>query len=141
MNFVGFVQSHRRSILVIMFALAAAGVFAAVSLPVGLFPQVSFPRVRISIDAGDRPADQMMLLVTRPMEQAIRPVPGVVDLRSTTSRGSAQIQIDVGWGRDMVATTNQVAAAIAQAMPSLPPARPTTWSGWTQRRSPSLPMD
>lgn len=120
MSFVGFVDRHRRSILVIMFALAAAGVFAAISLPVGLFPQVSFPRVRVTIDAGDRPADQMMLLVTRPMEQAIRPVPGVVDLRSTTSRGSAQIQIDVGWGRDMVATTNQVAAAIAQAMPSLP---------------------
>ena len=103
-----------------MFALAAAGVFAAVSLPVGLFPQVSFPRIRVSIDAGDQPADQMMLLVTRPMEQAIRPVPGVVDLRSVTSRGSAQIQIDVGWGRDMVATTNQVAAAIAQALPTLP---------------------
>jgi len=119
-SFVGFVERHRRSILVVMFALAAAGVFAAISLPVGLFPQVSFPRVRISIDAGDRPADQMMLLVTRPMEQAIRPVPGIVDLRSTTSRGSAQIQLDVGWGRDMVATTNQVAAAIAQAMPSLP---------------------
>jgi multidrug efflux pump subunit AcrB len=119
-SFVGFVDRHRRSILVVMFALAAAGVFAAVSLPVGLFPQVSFPRIRISIDAGDRPADQMMLLVTRPMEQAIRPVPGIVELRSTTSRGSAQIQIDVGWGRDMVATTNQVAAAIAQAMPSLP---------------------
>ena len=59
MNFVGFVDRHSRSILVVMFALAAAGVFAAVSLPVGLFPQISFPRVRISIDAGDRPADQM----------------------------------------------------------------------------------
>ncbi|MEA2745176.1 MAG: hypothetical protein QOG25_3547, partial [Acetobacteraceae bacterium] len=92
-SFVGFVDRHRRSILVVMFALAAAGVFAAVSLPVGLFPQVSFPRIRITIDAGDRPADQMMLLVTRPMEQAIRPVPGIVELRSTTSRGSAQIQI------------------------------------------------
>ena len=126
MSFVGFIERHRRSIVVVMFALAAAGVFAAVSLPVGLFPQVSFPRIRVSIDAGDRPADQTMLLVTRPMEQAIRPVPGVVDLRSVTSRGSAQIQIDVGWGRDMVATTNQVAASIAQALPALPPG--TTYS-------------
>ena len=126
MNFVGFVERHQRSILVVMFALAIAGVVAAVSLPVGLFPQVSFPRVRVSIDAGDRTADQMMLLVTRPMEQAIRPVPGIVDLRSTTSRGSAQIQLDVGWGRDMVATTNQISAAIAQAIPNLPPG--TTYS-------------
>ncbi|MDB5408919.1 MAG: transporter [Rhodospirillales bacterium] len=121
MSFVAWVERHGRSIIVMMVALAAAGAVAALSLPVGLFPQVSFPRVVISLDAGDRPADQMVLLVTRPVEQAIRLVPGVLEVRSVSSRGSARVSLDFGWGRDMIASALQVDAAIAQVLPSLPP--------------------
>ncbi|HVC61306.1 MAG TPA: efflux RND transporter permease subunit [Acetobacteraceae bacterium] len=126
MDFVARLERHRRSILVVMFALALAGAYAAISLPVGLFPQVSFPRVRIMLDAGDRPASQMVLLVTRPVEQAVRSVPGLLNVRSRTSRGSAQVQLDFGWGRDMVTTTLLVQSAIAQIMPTLPAG--TSWS-------------
>ncbi|HYZ23960.1 MAG TPA: efflux RND transporter permease subunit, partial [Rhodopila sp.] len=87
----------------------------------GLFPQVSFPRVVVDLDAGSRPADQTALLVTRPVEEAIRTVPGVQDVRSATTRGSAQISVDFGWGRDMVASTLLIDAAISQVLPSLPP--------------------
>jgi multidrug efflux pump subunit AcrB len=121
MNFVTWVERHGRSIVVMMAALAVAGAVAALSLPVGLFPQVSFPRVVIGLEAGDRPADQMVLLVTRPVEQAIRLVPGVLDVRSVSSRGSARVSLDFGWGRDMTASALQVDAAIAQVLPSLPP--------------------
>jgi CzcA family heavy metal efflux pump len=120
MNFATLVEHHRRSIIVITLALALAGIFSAFSLPVGLFPSVSFPRVVISLDAGDRPADQMTLLVTTPVEQAIRRVPGVLNVRSVSSRGSAQVSLDFGWGADMVSTTLQVESAIAQILPSLP---------------------
>jgi multidrug efflux pump subunit AcrB len=67
-------------------------------LPIGLFPQVSFPRVVVDLDAGSRPADQTALTVTRPVEEAIRALPGVRDVRSETSRGSAQISIDFRLG-------------------------------------------
>ena len=121
MSFAASVERHARSIVVIMIALAVAGIAAAVSLPVGLFPQVSFPRVVVDLSAGDRPAPEMALLVTKPVEQAIRSVPGVVEVRSATSRGSAQISIDFGWGRDMVATTLLVDTAVGRLVPSLPP--------------------
>ncbi|MDB5466326.1 MAG: efflux transporter permease subunit, partial [Phenylobacterium sp.] len=121
MNFVGFLEAQWRAILLVAFALAAAGLALAVSLPVGLFPQVSFPRVVVDLDAGSRPADQTALLVTRPVEEAIRMVPGVLDVRSETSRGSAQISIDFGWGRDMTASTLLVDAAVAKTLPTLPP--------------------
>jgi len=121
MNFVTQIERHARSILVIALALAIAGVFAAVSLPVGLFPQVSFPRVVVDLSSGDRPADQTALTLTRPVEEAVRSVPGVREVRSASSRGSAQISIDFGWGRDMIATTLLVDAAIAQVLPQLPP--------------------
>ncbi len=121
MRFADLLKDQARAILVVAFALAAAGIAAGLSLPVGLFPQTSFPRVVVDLDAGDRPADQTALLVTRPIEEAVRTVPGVQDVRSETTRGSAQISVDFGWGRDMQAGTLAVDAAIARALPTLPP--------------------
>lgn len=120
MSFSGFIARHVRTLLVIALAAAAGGIAAAVSLPIGLFPQVAFPRVVVDLNAGSRPAEQMTLQVTRPVEEAVRTVPGVQDVRSRTSRGSAQISINFGWGRDMTAATLLVDAAIAQALPGLP---------------------
>jgi CzcA family heavy metal efflux pump len=120
MNFVQWVEYHTRSILFVALALAVAGAFASTSLPVGLFPQVAFPRVQVSLDSGDRPADQMAQVVTRPVEEALRIIPGVQDVRSGSSRGSAQISIDFGWGRDMTAATLQVDTALSHIMSTLP---------------------
>jgi len=116
----GWIARHTRSILAVLAALALAGGFAAVILPRGLFPVVQFPRVVVNVDAGARPADQTALLVTVPLEQAVRRVPGVLRVRSTSSRGSAEVALDFAWGSDMVAVTTQVDAAIAQTLPSLP---------------------
>ncbi|HEX4597234.1 MAG TPA: efflux RND transporter permease subunit [Burkholderiaceae bacterium] len=115
-----WIASHRRSLLLLLLLPALAGLAAALSLPVTLFPDVQFPRVRITLDAGDRPAEQMALQVTTPVEQAIHNVPNVVDVRSTTSRGSAEISVFFDWGTDMVAATLQADAAIGQVMPQLP---------------------
>ena len=120
MSFVSVAERHGRSIVFVALALALAGAVLAVGLPVGLFPQVSFPRVVVSLDAGDRPADQTSVLVTRPVEEALRATPGVLNVRSRTTRGSSQISIDFGWGRDMVAATLNVDSAIAKVLPGLP---------------------
>jgi multidrug efflux pump subunit AcrB len=87
---------------------------------VSLFPYVDFPRVVVSLDAGDRAAERMMIEVTFPVEQVIRAVPGVRDLRSTTSRGSAEISVNFDWSQDMVAAMLQVQSAINQVLSSLP---------------------
>ena len=122
MTLGSWTQAHRRSILFLLAMLALAGLVAAFRLPVSLFPTVDFPRVVVSIDAGDQPAGQMEMLVTRPVEEAVRRVPGVRNVRSTTSRGSAEVSINFDWGRDMAAATLQVNAAIAQVQGTLPPA-------------------
>ena len=120
MRFEAMVARQSRAIIAVAVALALAGLVAAMSLPIGLFPQVSFPRVVVDLDAGSRPADQTAMLVTRPVEEVLRTIPGVADVRSETTRGAAQISIDFGWGRDMVASTLAVDAALARALPSLP---------------------
>ncbi len=120
MNFGAWMQLHRRSVLFFVLLLALAGAFSAFKLPVTLFPNVDFPRVEVTLDAGDRTAEQMTLQVTIPVEEAVRRVPGVMNVRSTTSRGSAEISVYFPWGTDMATATLQVNAAIAQRLPTLP---------------------
>lgn len=112
--------SQSRAIVLVALAMALAGIVAALALPIGLFPQVSFPRVVVDLDSGSRPADQTALTVTRPVEEAIRAIPGVQNVRSETSRGSAQISVDFGWGRDMIASTLLVDTAVGRVVPTLP---------------------
>ena len=120
MTFSAWVESHHRSLLTVAFALALAGVFAAISLPVGLFPVTSFPRIRIEVDAGSMPARQMLVEVTEPLEQVARAVPGAQEVTSTTSRGSGEIFVNFPWGYDMNQALLAVDAAFAQQLPSLP---------------------
>lgn len=113
---------HRRSILFALTLLAIAGLFVANRLPVSLFPQIIFPRVVINMDAGDRPAERMVIEATVPVEEAVRSVPGVLSVRSTTTRGSADISINFVWGIDMVSAMLQVESALNQIRSALPPA-------------------
>ena len=112
--------AHRRSILFLTTVLALGGLVSSFSLPVALFPQVNFPRIEVGLEAGDRPAERMAIEVTYPVEEAIRTVPGVRNLRSATSRGSTDISVNFDWGQDMVEAMLQVQSAINQVSATLP---------------------
>ncbi|WP_425230656.1 efflux RND transporter permease subunit [Sphingomonas sp.] len=113
-------ERHARALWLAAVLLVLGGVFAATRLPVSLFPHIDFPRVVVSIDAGERDPAQMAAQITRPIEIALRGVPGVSHLRSTTSRGSAEVALDFPWSQDMVAATLATQAALATALPDLP---------------------
>lgn len=121
MTALATVRRRPRPLLFLVAMLALSGIVAGINLPVALFPQIQFPRVVVSAEAGDRPVEQMELQVTRVLEQALRGVPGVQGVRSTTSRGSAEISVTFAWGTDMVDATLQAESAVAQALPLLPP--------------------
>ena len=122
MKIAPWAQQNARAILFVLALLAVAGAASVLRLPVLLFPQVSFPRVRVSLDAGDRPAERMVIEVTRPVEEAVRAIPGVTGVRSTSSRGSADVDVDFDWGHDMVAAESQVNEGISRILGSLPAA-------------------
>ncbi len=120
MNFVAWMQAHRRSVLFLLGLLVLGGFVAAWTLPVALFPHVEFPRIVVSLDAGDRPAERMTVEVTMPVEEAVRSVPGLRSLRSNSSRGSSEISINFDWGQDMISAMLQVESAINQTLSALP---------------------
>ena len=121
-----WLQLHSRSLLVVTILLAIGGGLAVFSLPVALFPDIQFPRIVVSVDAGDRPADRMILEVTQPLEQGLRGVPDVQDIRSTSSRGTAEISVNFAWGTDMITALLQAESAVNKLLPTLPPG--TTFS-------------
>ncbi len=121
MNFTRWAQSHARSIVFLIIVLAIGGAMSGWNLPVALFPHVDFPRVRVSVDAGDRPAERMAVEVTYPVEEALRAIPGVRHIRSTTSRGSNEISVNFDWGEDMVQAMLQAQSELNRILPSLPP--------------------
>lgn len=112
---------HRRSILFALTLCAVAGLFVMQSLPVSLFPQVIFPRIVINMSAGDKPAERMLIEATIPVEEAVRAVPGVLNVRSTTSRGSTDVSINLAWGLDVMSAMLQVEAAVNHIRTNLPP--------------------
>lgn len=120
MNLAAFGERHARALFFLTGTLTLAGFVVATQLPVSLFPTVSFPRVQVLADAGDRPADRMMVEVTRVLEEAVGAVPGLVTVRSVTSRGSCDISLNFRWGLDMDTTLALVEGAIQQVRRTLP---------------------
>ncbi len=116
-----FVEAQGRAVIIIVLGMALAGVVFMFHIPVAIFPQTDFPRVVILVDNGIAPVDIEMATVTRPIEEAVRLVPGITDVRSVTARGSTEINIFFRWNVDIVAALNQVQGRIGQIMPTLPP--------------------
>jgi CzcA family heavy metal efflux pump len=112
---------YSKSIVFSIAILTAVGIYEALSLPVAVFPTTNFPRVIIGVDSGVMPIEQMEVTVTRPLEQAVNGVPGLQQVRSVTSRGSAEINLFFDWTVDMVETLQYVDAAVSRIQSSLPP--------------------
>src|SRR4051794_36166994 len=111
---------HGKPIIFVILTLIAVGAYLALSIPVSIFPETNFPRIVVGIDNGVFPIDQMLVTVTRPIEEAVNTVPGLEHLWSITSRGTAEVDLFFSWKMDMNLTLQLVNAAMARAQSSLP---------------------
>jgi len=115
-----WIAQHSRPVIFLILTLGLLGAYLAFTIPVSVFPSTDFPRVLIGVDNGVMPIDQMTVMVTRPIEEAVNSVPGLLTVRSTTSRGSAEIDLFFRWDVDMFQTLQYVNAAISRVQPELP---------------------
>src|SRR5215469_17010925 len=111
---------HGKPIIFVILTLVAVGIYMALNIPVAVFPETNFPRIVVGVDNGVAPIDQMMVTVTRPIEEALNSVQGLDHLWSVTSRGTVEIDLFFDWNVDMYRTLELVNAALARAQPSLP---------------------
>jgi len=123
-----FAIRHRLAIIFMVVAVCLAGVYSALRMPSSVFPETDFPRCVILIDCGVMPADEMMATITRPIEEAMKDIPGVVQVRSATGRGSAEVNVFFNWQVDMVESELYVLNRVAQLKGTLPAnAKTTVW--------------
>src|SRR5882724_11500953 len=120
-SFLGrFATRHSLSVMFIAAVLCLGGLLSALHLPSSVFPQTDFPRVVVLVDNGIMPADEMMATITRPIEEAMKEIPGALSVRSATKRGSAQINIFFNWQVDMQRSELYVLGRLSQIRSDLP---------------------
>lgn len=115
-----WVARHSKSVIFLILTLAAVGMYVVFTIPVAVFPSTNFPRVIIGVDNGVMPIDQMMVTITRPLEEAVNSVEGLESVQSVTSRGSAEIDLYFNWNVDMFRTLQSVNSAVARVQTTLP---------------------
>lgn len=111
---------HSKSIIFLIIVLAIVGMYVGLQVPVAVFPTTNFPQIKIGVDNGVMPIEQMEVTITRPIEQAVNSVPGLEAVRSTTSRGSAEVALFFNWNVDMILTLQLVNSAVSRIQSSLP---------------------
>src|SRR3954469_17949924 len=115
-----FFVAYKNPLTVVIALVIAGGVFVYSRLQTSLFPEITFPKIKIIADAGLQPVNKMMVTVTQPLENAIKQVPDLADIRSITSRGSCEISAFMNWNADVDLSQQRIESRIAQVRNSLP---------------------
>ena len=115
-----FFVKHKSGLSTIIFLLLLGGVFAYSKMQTSLFPEITFPKIKVIADAGQQPVDKMMVTVTKPLENAIKKIPNLKTVRSTTSRGSCEISAFIDWKSDLDVSKQHIESRINQIRSNLP---------------------
>jgi len=115
-----YLLAHRKPISLVLALIIVGGIFAYTKLQTSLFPEITFPKIKVIADEGLQPVNKMMVTVTKPLENAIKQVPGLQTVRSTTSRGSCEISAYMDWNADIDISLQKIQSSIDQVKNDLP---------------------
>src|SRR5258705_13449605 len=115
-----FFITHKNSLTVFIALIIMGGIYIYSRLQTSLFPEITFPKIKIIADAGLQPVDKMMVTVTKPLENAIKRVPDLADIRSITSRGSCEISAFMNWNSNIDVNQQHIESKISEIRNLLP---------------------
>jgi CzcA family heavy metal efflux pump len=113
-------MSHKKPVGLVLAIIIVAGLFVFSKLQTSLFPEITFPKIKVIAEEGLQPVNKMMVTVTKPLEDAIKRVPDLQMVRSTTSRGSCEISAFMDWNADIDVSLQKVQAEIDEIKGDLP---------------------
>src|SRR5881275_3155139 len=115
-----FFVSYKNPLAVVVVFLIMGGAFAYSKMQTALFPEITFPKIKIIADAGQQPVDKMMITVTRQLENAVKQVPDLQTIRSITSRGSCELSAYLNWNADVDLAQQRIQSKISEITNTLP---------------------
>jgi CzcA family heavy metal efflux pump len=115
-----FFITYKNPLTVFLVLIIMSGAFVYSRLQTSLFPEITFPKIKVIADAGLQPVNKMMVTVTRPLENAIKQVPDLADIRSITSRGSCEISAFMNWDANVDLSQQRIESRISQIRSELP---------------------
>ncbi len=115
-----FTIENKRALIFSALFLAVIGFYLIYEIPEGVFPDAEFPRIAVMVDYGLAPLKEMEMEIAKPIEEAMMMVEGVRTVRTSISRGSAEINIDFQWNQDMFRAYQLVQAAVSGIQHQLP---------------------
>ncbi len=113
-------EHYRTPVIFAMLVMLVGGFYAFTSINSSLFPEITFPKIKIIADNGDQPVNKMMISVTRPLEDAIKMIPDLNDIRSVTSRGSCEISAFLDWNANVYTSQQLIESRINEIRNDLP---------------------
>src|SRR5580704_4493213 len=116
-----FFVGYKNPLTVTLVIILLGGAFAYSTMQTSLFPEITFPKIKIIADAGLQPVDKMMVTVTKPLENAIKQVPDLLTIRSATSRGTCEISAFIDWNSNIDLAQQRIESKITEISNSLPP--------------------
>ena len=116
-----FYTGHKNSISFVLAMILLAGFFAYNKMQTSLFPEITFPKIKIIADNGQQPVDKMMITVTKPLENAIKQVHDLNMVQSVTSRGSCELSAYFNWDADINLCQQMMESKIEEVRNILPP--------------------
>lgn len=129
-----FVVTYKNPLTVLIIIILFGGAFAYTKMQTALFPEITFPKIKVIADAGQQPVDKMMITVTRPLENAIKQIPDLETIRSTTSRGSCELSAFLNWNANVDIAYARIESKISEIRNDLPPGVQIT----VERMNPSI---
>ncbi|HSR72149.1 MAG TPA: efflux RND transporter permease subunit, partial [Kiloniellales bacterium] len=111
---------HARTVLSTLLLILIAGAYAYVTIPKEADPDVQIPTLYVNVPhEGISPEDAERLLI-RPLEQELRGIEGVEEMRSTAYLGGANIVMEFEAGFDPDQALADVREKVDLAKPDLP---------------------
>lgn len=115
-----FFVKYKNPLSLLAVIIILGGALAYNNMQTALFPEITFPKIKVIADAGQQPVDKMMVTVTRPLESAIKQVPELQTIRSTTSRGSCELSAFLNWDANIDISQQRIESKINEIRPDLP---------------------
>ena len=111
---------HARTVLACLVLVLIAGTVAYVQIPKESDPDISIPIIYVQMKhEGISPEDAERLLV-RPMEQELRAIEGVKEMRSRGYEGGGSVTLEFDAGFDVDKAMGDVREKVDLAQPDLP---------------------